>query len=115
MMRSIALALTLSAVAAAPALAEGWTLQTLGTMPSVEACMDKARIAVNRYIFDNGGGETAADSWSVYGFDLEPEAVDAVIMCPTGGGDYINAILVLHSEGTDRSIVADRIKSIWEE
>lgn len=114
MTRTFAFA-TLLSLTALPALAEGWTIQTLGTMPSTEACMDHARIVMNRYIFDNGGGETAADTWSIYGFDLQPETVDAVIMCPTGGGDYVNAILVLHNEGEDRLAVADEIYRIWND
>ena len=68
-------------LAGTPALAEGWTIQTLGTMPSTEDCMDHARIVLNQYIYDHGNAETASDSWSVYAFDLMPGTVDAVIMC----------------------------------
>ena len=114
MMRKLVLALALI-TPALPALAEGWTIQTLGTMPSTEACMDKARIVINRYLFENKGGETASDTWSVYGFDLEPDSVDSVIMCATGGGNYVNATLVLHNEGNDRSTVANALLDFWNQ
>jgi hypothetical protein len=114
MTRILALA-TLMSATALPALAEGWTIQTLGTMDNTQACMDKARVVMNGYIFDHGGGNTTADTWSVYGFDLDPGTVDAVIMCPTGGGDYVNAILVLHSNSDTRSDMADAMLALWNE
>jgi len=112
MMRPFALALALM-FPALPALANGWTIQTLGTMPSTEDCMAKARTVMGAYIFDHGGGETASDTWSVYGFALEPGAVDAVLMCPTGGGDFINAILVLYSAEDNREAVSDTFYELW--
>ena len=60
----IATAAAILTATALPAVAEGWSVSKLGTMPSVEDCMDRARIAVNRHIFDHGGGETTSDTWS---------------------------------------------------
>ncbi|WP_188528536.1 hypothetical protein [Sinisalibacter lacisalsi] len=115
MIRAATLALALSGLAAAPALAEGWSITKLGTMPSEQICMDKARLVINRYIFANGGGNTGEDSWSLYAYNLEPGGQDIVIMCPIGGGGAVNAMLVIQSEssGDDRSWAAQELVAIW--
>jgi hypothetical protein len=111
-----ALALVLS-VTAFPAFSEGWSITKLGTMSTDTACMNKGRAVINRYLFDYPGGETAADSWSVYGYDLQPGNQDVVIICPVGGGDYVNAVLIIQSEseGEPRNQVADTLVAYWDQ
>jgi hypothetical protein len=79
--------------------------------------MQKAREVISRYMFDVGGAETGSDSWSVYGYDLEPGAQDAVIMCPVGVSEMVNALLVVHSESEAdlRIQVAEELVRIWDE
>jgi hypothetical protein len=114
MIRAFALGFALLAT---PAAAEGWSIFKLGTYDTVEACMQQARDVISRYMFEHGGGETGTDSWSVYGYDLEPGAQDVVIMCPVGASELVNAILVVQSESEsdERSQVADELARIWDE
>ncbi|PID35888.1 MAG: hypothetical protein CR993_07740 [Rhodobacterales bacterium] len=103
-------------VAALPAMAEGWSINHLETMGSSEACMKKARSVLNRYMFAHGGGSTGADTWSLYGYDLEPGMQDVVIMCPYEG-DMSFAIVVVQSESDSdtRSLVSQRLVDYWDE
>jgi len=112
---TLALALGGFTMAAVPASAEGWSITKLGTMPTEQLCMDKARLIINRYIFANGGGNTGEDTWSLYAYNLEPGGQDIVIMCPIGGGGAVNAMLVIQSESSsdDRSWAARELVSLW--
>jgi len=102
-------------LAAAPAVSEGWSITKLGTIPSEQACMDKARLVINRYLFAHGGGHTGEDTWSLYAYDLEPGMQDAVIICPIGGGGAVNAMLIVQSESgaEDRGFAVEEMISIW--
>jgi hypothetical protein len=104
------------ALFASPAAAEGWSIFKLGSFDSADTCMQKAREVVSAYMFDHGGAETGADSWSVYGYDLEPGGQDAVIMCPVGAGEMVNAMLVVQSESEsdDRIQVAEELVRMWD-
>lgn len=112
---TFALAASSLVISASPSLAKGWSITKLGTMPSEQLCMDKARLVINRYIFANGGGSTGEDTWSLYGYDLEPGGQDVVIMCPIGGGGAVNAMLVIQSESEsdDRRWAASELVSLW--
>jgi hypothetical protein len=113
---ALALGLTL-ALASGPAAAEGWSIFKLDRFDDIESCKMKAREVISRYMFDNGGSETGADSWSVYGYDLEPGAQDVVIICPLGPDDKVDALLVVQSESEseDRVQVAEALVRLWEE
>lgn len=115
MIRSTALALAMS-VAALPAMAEGWSITHLETMGQTGACLDQARSVINRYMFAHGGGSTGADTWSMYGYDLEPGMQDMVIMCPSSS-NQVFAILVVQSESdsSDRGWVAQTLVDYWNE
>lgn len=115
MIRSTIMAVGL-ACAALPAAAEGWSISDLGEMYDRESCMDRARKVVNRYIFNNGGGETASDTWTIYAYDLTPGDQDIVIMCPWVRGDVVNAFLVVHGEtdSSERQYVHGEIADYWE-
>ncbi len=116
MKRIATFALVLSAMAI-PAMAEGWSITKLETMTSDTDCMNKARAVINRYIFDYDAGDTGADSWSVYGYDLEPGQQDVAIICPLGGGEFVNAMLVIQSESESepRNQVAKTLVAYWDE
>lgn len=111
---ALALALALG-LAAAPASAEGWSIFKLDSLDTADACMSKARQTISHYMFDIGGGETGADSWSVYGYDLEPGQQDAVIICPEGPDGMVDALLVVQSESEtdEREQVAQGLADIW--
>ena len=115
MIRSTFLALGLSALAL-PAMAEGWSITHLETMTNSGACMEQGRSVINRYMFAHGGGSTGADTWSLYGYDLEPGLQDVVIMCPSSGGQVF-AILVVQSESDsdDRGWAAQTLVDYWNE
>ncbi len=115
MIRSVTLALGLS-VLALPAMAEGWSITHLETMSSTNACMEKGRTVINRYIFAHGGGSTGEDTWSLYGYDLEPGLQDVVIMCPSSD-NQVFAILVVQSESDSapRGEAAQRLVDYWNE
>ncbi|RME17997.1 MAG: hypothetical protein D6801_02295 [Alphaproteobacteria bacterium] len=117
MFRSIGFACAAGlALAAGPAAAEGWSITKLGTMATVDECMQKARKVISAYMFDKGGAETGADSWSIYGYDLEPGAQDVVIVCPVGASEQVNAMLVIQSESepADRKAVSDALLRLWD-
>lgn len=104
------------AVAANPAAAEGWSIFKLDSLSDLESCMAKSRAVISAYIFDNGGSETGADSWSVYGYDLEPGGQDVVIVCPEGPDGMIDAMLVVQSESESdlRVQVAEALVALWD-
>lgn len=116
MKRILALAAGLTLLAA-PVAAEGWAISKLGTLDNVDDCMQKARKVISRYMFEHGGDETGADSWSVYGYNLDPGAQDVVIICPVGASEMVNALLVVQSESNadDRQQVSDELAKLWDE
>lgn len=101
---------------AAPAAAEGWSIFKLDSLPDAETCMAKARTVISQYMFDYGGAETGADSWSVYGYDLEPGQQDAVIVCPEGPDGAVDALLIVQSESESEQRVqaAEALVEIWD-
>jgi len=116
-LKTATIAMLMTAPAAAPALAEGWTIKDLLEVPGDrENCMARARNTIASYLFDHGGGNTSTASWTTYGYDLRPGAQDVVIMCPVVNGGVVNAFLTVHSEGSDdeRNFTADEIESIWK-
>ncbi|OIP86712.1 MAG: hypothetical protein AUK37_02750 [Rhodobacterales bacterium CG2_30_65_12] len=104
------------AVFAAPVAAEGWAIFKLDSVDDLAACMSRARRTVSSYIFDHGGSQTGADSWSVYGYDLEPGQQDVVIVCFEAAGGAIDALLVVQSESESepREQVAEALLRIWD-
>lgn len=101
---------------AMPAAGEGWSIYKLDSFESTDACMAKARTVISHYMFDHGGAETGADSWSVYGYDLDPGLQDAVIVCPEGPDGLIDAMLIVQSESEseERVQVAEELVRIWD-
>lgn len=100
---------------AGPVAAEGWSIYKLESLDTVDACMSKARRTISSYMFDVGGGETGVDTWSVYGYDLEPDKQDAVIICPEGPDGLTDALLVVQSESEtdEREQVAKALVDAW--
>lgn len=122
MMRAVLAAAALAAsvvggVAPDRALAEGWSVYDLGPTSGRDACMNRARSTISRYIFRHGGGNTSEASWTVYGYDLTPGDQDAVIMCPQVSGGGIDAFLVVHGETREdeRIFTADEIERLWKQ
>lgn len=99
------------------ASAEDWTFKDLGELSKRSTCMIRAEQAIKRYKNVYGGGSTASESWTVYGYDLEPGDQDVVIMCPIVNGDVVNAFLTVHGESSEdnREFTADTIERYWDE
>ena len=98
---------------AAPVMAEGWSVYDLGGTNTKKECLSRAKTAISSYIFNYGGGHTAAAIWTVYGYDLTPGDQDAVILCDGDSGT--SASLVVHGETTEdeRIFTADQIEIYW--
>ena len=103
------------------AQAAGITVSNLGTVESVQECLDLAKIALEDYVAEYGGELTngsvnSRDGWAYYGWDLSPARSDAVIACPIVDG-VVAAVLTVHNvrDGGSQytSKVADRINEIW--
>ncbi len=114
-----ALAMTCATALAGPALAEGWVVTDLGEVESRDLCMDRADRVLNAYLEANGGHSVESDSWTKYGYDLEPGDNDVLIMCPVVNGGVYNAFLVVYGafvETTDDHTdqVTAELQHLWD-
>jgi len=106
------------AALATPVAAEGWSVSDLGSMSDRDACMSRARDVFSSYASRYDVEESIGQStWTVGGYDLRGETVDALIICPIEGGIVVPYLL---SHGTDsdseaRRIIHDRLRDIWDE
>lgn len=96
-------------------LADGWSIHDLGAVPTRAECMARAKTTISAYMFQNGGGETFAEAWTVYAYDLTPGDQDAVIMCPIVAGGAANAFVHVFGEADNaqRVFTGDELKRIW--
>ncbi len=104
---------------AGPSLAEGWMVMDLGETATREICMERADRVLNAYLEANGGHSVEQDSWTKYGYDLQPGDNDVLIMCPVVSGDVYNAFLVVYGAFTDgeedhTGVVAEELQHLWD-
>lgn len=109
------LALTLTAGAAG---AEGWTVSDLGSMDDRAECMRLAEATVDAYRATYGGdGFTGRSEWTIGGYDLRGDVVDALFICPIEAGLVAPFLIVYNSDGENdaRETVAERLEEIWDQ
>lgn len=103
------------------AMAEGWTVTELSTLPDRAVCMERATSTFKLFIQTYGGGNIVAgkgtDDWTVAGYDLQGTEIDALIICPYEGGVVEPFLTVFNSEANDngRQLVAKRLKALWDQ
>ena len=106
------------AALATPVVAEGWSVSDLGSMAERDACMSRARDVFSSYASRYNVEESIGESnWTVGGYDLRGEPVDALIICPIEGG-LVVPFLMTHGTDSDsdaRRIIHDRLRDIWDE
>lgn len=102
--------------AAGIASAEGYAIYDLGEVADRPSCLHRATKVMNAWNRQTGEqGILDPTEWIVYGWDLGPGDNDVLIMCPIFRDSFVNALLVVHGEGTDqeRNRVADGIERLW--
>jgi len=109
------LALTLAATVAQ---SEGWTVTDLGAVDERPECMRLAEATIDAYRASYGGdGFTGRSEWTIGGYDLRGEVVDALIICPIEAGVVAPFLIVFNSDSDNdaRETVADRLSDIWDQ
>lgn len=105
-----------AALFATPMFAAGWTVDDLGSMSERSQCMSRAESTMKQYFVDHGGTESIGKSeWTLGGYGLRGNVINALIICPIEGG-MVAPFLIVHNSDNDndaRKIVADRVKAIW--
>ena len=123
MLISAALLAVTPAIVPISAMAETFKIGDLGETPSRRICMSVAEQVLEAYLDKFGGHSTAgnandSESWSYYGWDLQPGNNDVVITCPIVA-DQANAFYTIHSSGNDAEansdIAAQRLRDLWTE
>ena len=105
-------------VAATCAQAEGWTVNDLGSVDERAECMRLAEATIDAYRSSYGGdGFTGRSEWTIGGYDLRGEVVDALIICPIEAGIVAPFLIVFNSDSDNdaRETVADRLSEIWDQ
>jgi hypothetical protein len=106
------------ALTAGVASAEGWTVTDLGSMDDRAECMRLAEATVDAYRATYGGeGFTGRSEWTIGGYDLRGDVVDALFMCPIEAGLVAPFLIVYNSddENDARETIADRLEEIWDQ
>jgi hypothetical protein len=106
------------ALTAGAANAEGWTVTDLGSLDDRAECMRLAEATVDAYRATYGGdGFTGRSEWTIGGYDLRGDVVDALFMCPIEAGLIAPFLIVYNSDGENdaRETVADRLEDIWDQ
>ena len=112
---SAGIALARSAGAAG---AEGWTIADLGSMEDRDECMRMAEATVDAYRMAYGGdGFTGRSEWTIGGYDMRGEVVDALFICPIEAGLVAPFLIVFNSDSDNdaRESVADRLEELWDQ
>lgn len=111
-------AVAVFAMSAQPAAAEGWTVTDFNALPDLPTCMSYAETTVNVYRqrFD-APGFTGRSDWTLGGYDLRGDVVDALFICADESG-LVAPFLVVYNTDDDsaaREAIADRLGEIWDE
>ena len=100
------------------AQAEGWTVSDLGSVDERAECMRLAEATIDAYRATYGGdGFTGRSEWTIGGYDLRGEVVDALIICPIEAGLVAPFLIVFNTDSDNdaRETVADRLNEIWDQ
>jgi hypothetical protein len=100
------------------AQAEGWSVIDFDPVPDRASCMSQADTTLRTYRarFD-APGFTARSDWTLGGYDLKGDPIDALFICADEQG-RVEPFLVLYNTDDDshaRETVADRLSVIWDE
>lgn len=117
-MKIAALFSGLTILAGSMAQAEGWTVTDLGSVDERPECMRLAEATIDAYRASYGGnGFTGRSEWTIGGYDLRGEVVDALIICPIEAGLVAPFLIVYNSDSDNdaRETVADRLSDIWDQ
>lgn len=109
---------TISLAAAGTAQAEGWSVTDFSSLPDRETCMSYAETTFNTYRQRFGGdGFTGRSQWTVGGYDLRGEVVDALFICADEAGIVAPFVVVYNADDDSdaRETIADRLGDIWDE
>lgn len=118
MKRSLITAGLALAMTAGMAGAEGWTVTDLGSLDDRAECMRLAEATVDAYRMAYGGdGFTGRSEWTIGGYDLRGDVVDALFICPIEAGLVAPFLIVYNSDGENdaRETVAERLEEIWDQ
>ncbi|MDG3041388.1 hypothetical protein [Roseicyclus marinus] len=100
------------------ASAEGWSVIDFNAVNTRDICMSYAEVTIETYRNRFGApGFTGRSDWTVGGYDLRGEVVDALFICPDEAG-FVAPFLVIHNTDDDsdaRELIADRLGDIWDE
>ncbi len=105
-------------IAATAANAEGWTVNDLGSVDERAECMRLAEATVDAYRATYGGdGFTGRSEWTIGGYDLRGDVVDALFICPIEAGLVAPFLIVYNSDSDNdaRETVADRLTALWDQ
>jgi len=100
------------------AQAEGWTVTDFSSLPDRETCMNYAETTIGTYRSRYGAdGFTGRSDWTLGGYDLRGEVIDALFICADESG-LVAPFLVVYNVDDDsnaRETIADRLGDIWDE
>lgn len=100
------------------ASAEGWTITDLGSVDERAECMRLAEATIDAYRVAYGGdGFTGRSEWTVGGYDMRGEVIDALFICPIEAGLVAPFVIVYNSDSDNdaRENVADRLEELWDQ
>jgi len=106
------------ALTAGAAGAEGWTVTDLGSLGDRAECMRLSEATVDAYRMTYGGdGFTGRSEWTIGGYDLRGDVVDALFICPIEAGLVAPFLIVYNSDSDNdaRETVAVRLEEIWDQ
>lgn len=112
-------ATTLFVLFPAIASADGFYTRDLGSGGDPEACVERARQAIQMYANQTGTPNATVNtgSWSAHGFDLMPGETDVQIACPYRNNVSEIVLLTVHNRNSrdDRIAVVDGISALWDQ
>ena len=96
--------------------AEGWSVVDMTTMETRAECMARAEATIARYrqTYDASGIDDSTE-WTVAGYNLRGDVIDALFICPTEAG-LISPFLIVYNVDNDsaaRQLITDRLREIW--
>ncbi len=100
------------------AMAEGWSVTDFDSVADRATCMSYAETTLN--IYDQRFapvGFIGRSDWTVGGYDLRGDVVDALFVCTDEVG-LVAPLLVVHNTDDDsdaRQVITDRLSDIWDE
>ncbi len=110
--------LILGLATAGSAQAEGWSVTNFRSVPDRATCMNYAETTLNVYSQRFGQiGFIGRSDWTIGGYDMRGEVVDALFICPDEAG-MTAPFLVIHNsddDGAARETISDRLGEIWDE